>query len=247
MAIDLKGRTALVTGAARRLGRHIALALAAQGVNVAAHYHSSAAEAESLLVELESAGVRAWALRADFEKPTEYKGLIDQALALCGSLDILVNSASIFPAGRLDETVFDDVVKNIRVNAWAPFELCRSFARACGKGAVVNVLDTRVRGFDFDHAAYILSKHMLDSLTAMAALEYAPGLRVNAVAPGLILPPPGKDDGHLEGMAASLPLKRRGHPHDVAEAVVFLLRSEFITGQVIYVDGGRHVREYGRG
>jgi len=247
LAADLQGQTALVTGAALRLGRDISLDLAQQGVNVVVHYNRSAETAEQVVAEIRALGVNAWSVQGDFAEPGGYEGLIDRVLAQCDSLDILVNSASIFPEGRLNDLSFGDVMTNVHVNAWAPFELSRQFAASGAEGAIVNLLDTRIRGFDFNHVAYILSKHMLASLTTMTAAEFAPRIRVNAVAPGLVLPPPGKTDSDLEPMATTLPLQTRGFPADVVDAVGFLLRSPFITGQVIYVDGGRHIREQGLG
>jgi NAD(P)-dependent dehydrogenase (short-subunit alcohol dehydrogenase family) len=247
MAADLKGKTAIVTGAAKRLGREIALALAAEGVNVVAHYNSSGDEAEGLRALIERSGVSSWLLRADFETPDDYEKLIEKAADAAGRLDILVNSASIFPSGALEEIRFDDVMRNVHVNAWVPFALSRSFARRTDRGVIINLLDTRIEGYDFDHAAYILSKHMLAMFTEMTALEYAPGIRVNAVAPGLVLPPPGRDETFLDKMKDGLPLRRHGSARDVADAVIFLLKSEFITGQTIFVDGGRHLREKGSG
>ena len=108
-------------------------------------------------------------------------------------------------------------------------------------GKVVNFIDAQVTGSDLAHASYILSKHLLATLTTMTALQYAHGIRVNAVAQGLILPPEGKDESYLDGLARSLPLKRHGGPPDIARAVLFLLESDFVTGQVVYVDGGRHL------
>ncbi|MBN1459416.1 MAG: SDR family oxidoreductase, partial [Armatimonadetes bacterium] len=125
--------------------------------------------------------------------------------------------------------------------------LTRTFALHARRGAVVNFLDTRVDGFDWKHVSYILSKHALLLLTRMTALEFAPDVRVNAVAPGLILPPPGQDEGYLEQQAHTVPLRRHGSAGDVTEAVLYLLRSEFVTGQVLFVDGGRHLMEYPSG
>ena len=116
-----------------------------------------------------------------------------------------------------------------------------------GRGKIVNLLDSRIVGYDFPHAAYYLSKRLLAILTEMAALKFAPSISVNAVAPGLILPPPGKDQSYLQELSASVPLQRHGGPQDIVDALLYLLKSEFLTGQVIYVDGGRHLRESARG
>jgi pteridine reductase len=239
----LRGRKALVTGAAKRLGRAIALALAREGVDVVVHSNASSAEAAELVADLERLGVRAWTAGADFRRPDELASLVRRALDLAGGLDILVNSASIFPAGKLADLTFASLVENLEVNAWAPLVLSREFARLVGAGRIVNLEDSRIAGFDHAHAGYILSKHALAAITRTLALELAPRITVNAVRPGLILPPPGKDASYVERLATTLPLQRHGEPDDVADAVVFLASSDFVTGEVVFVDGGRHLRE----
>jgi NAD(P)-dependent dehydrogenase (short-subunit alcohol dehydrogenase family) len=114
-------------------------------------------------------------------------------------------------------------------------------------GKIINLLDTNISGHDRTHVAYIVSKQMLASLTKICALEFAPGITVNGVAPGLILPPNGKDETYLENLSKTVPLKRHGAPEDVSEAALYLLKSDFVTGQVVYVDGGRHLLEDGNG
>jgi NAD(P)-dependent dehydrogenase (short-subunit alcohol dehydrogenase family) len=180
-------------------------------------------------------------VRADFDHPEEADSLIDRARAEAGPIQILVNSASEFQPERLDEMSCAALMRNMTVNAWAPFALTRAFARQAGKGKVVNFIDAQVAGYDLTHASYILSKHLLATLTTMTAVQYAPAVTVNALAPGLILPPEGKDESYLDRLAQSLPLKAHGGLADITRTVLFLLESDFVTGQVIYVDGGRHL------
>lgn len=247
MTNSLAGKTALVTGGALRLGAATVRALAAEGANVVIHYNRSQAPAEQLAQEVREGGTSVWTLQANLEQLDEVEALIPMAKEPAGKLDILINSASIFPADSLSEMKIEDLLRNIRVNAWAPFALSRSFALHAKRGAIVNFLDTRVAGYDWKHASYIASKSMLELWTRMMALKFAPNIRVNAVAPGLILPPPGKDESYLDAMKDTVPLKRYGGAEDIVAAVLFLLRSEFVTGQLIYVDGGRHLMEYTRG
>ena len=237
----LKGQTALVTGAALRIGEAIALALAGQQVNVIVHYRHSSSQAQRLCESLVARGIKAFTLKADFDVPEEAGSLIDRARAEAGPIQILINSASDFLPERLDEMTHASLVHNVTVNAWAPFALTRAFARQTTSGKVINFIDAQIAGSDLTHASYILSKHLLATLTTMTALRYAPTITVNAVAPGLILPPEGKDDSYLDGLTGSLPLKRHGGLADITRAVLFLLESDFVTGQVLYVDGGRHL------
>lgn len=237
----LEGQTALVTGAGRRIGEAIALALAERQVNVVIHYRHSVAEAERVRQSVLARGVKAFCVQADFERPEEADSLIDRARSEAGPLQILVNSASDFLPERLDAMTYTALVHNLTVNAWAPFALTRAFAHQTAEGKVVNFTDAQVTGLDPTHASYILSKHLLAKVTELTALEYAPGITVNAVAPGLTLPPEGKDESYLARLAQRVPLKRHGGLPDIIRAVIFLLESDLVTGQVIYVDGGRHL------
>lgn len=237
----LQGKTALVTGGAKRIGGEICDALIAEGVNIVLHYRSSEVETRS---RRPSSGVGLWMLQADFVQPHDIDTLIERAVALAGKLDILINNASIFPLETLDTLSFDSLMRNMQVNAWAPFVLSREYARVVGTGKIVNLLDSRLADYDWTHVGYFLSKHVLEVMTRMCALAFAPRIAVNAISPGLILPPPGKDEAHLRRMSDTVPLKRHGDPRDVSEAVIYLLKSKFLTGEVINVDGGRHLREY---
>lgn len=246
-ADPFRDRRALITGGAVRLGRATALALGRSGAHLAIHYNSSGGAADELCAELRSMGVEAVSVQSDLDDPRESEGLFHQAWEALGGLDYLVNNASIFPAGRLEHAdLEEDLYPNIRINAWSPFILMRAFWRKVREeeceGSVVNLLDSRLVGGDLAHAPYHLSKAMLAELTTLGALEFAPSLRVNGVAPGAILPPEGQDDEYLEAITSDLPLGRRGYPDDIADAILYLLRAAFVTGQVVFVDGGRHLR-----
>ncbi len=239
--LPLAGQNALVTGAAKRIGRAIALAFADEGANVVLHYRSSEDEARELAAEIEKRGCRTWLVRADLESLEDAASLLPRAWEAAGKLSILVNSAAIFRPDTLATVTLESVTEHLQVNAWAPFLLMRAFAERATSGKIVNLLDTRVDSFDFGHVGYILSKHALAELTRMAALEYAPRITVNAVAPGLILPPPGEGEDYLERMKDSVPLHRHGDADDIARAVLMLAASDFITGEILHVDGGRHL------
>lgn len=238
----LRGKIALVTGAARRIGRAVAIALAEEGVHVVAHDRKAMEpETDKVCDEVIGCGARSWKVLADLEKPEEYETLIARAMQSAGSLDFLINNASIFSPSSLMDVGFSDITRHLQVNAWAPFVLSREFARLARAGKIINLLDTKITGNDRTHVAYVLSKQALAMLTNMCALEFAPDITVNAVAPGLILPPAGKDMSYLEALARTVPLMRHGGPGDIAEAAVYLLKSDFVTGQTIYIDGGRHL------
>ncbi len=242
-----EGMTALITGAAKRIGRQVAIALAVEGANIVVHYRNSAREAEELCTQLAEYHVLCWPVKADFENAEEYETLIKRSVEAAGWLDILINSASVFFPNTLKDLDFEGLMRGMKINAWAPFVLIRDFARTVGQGKVVNLLDTRITGYDWSHVGYILGKDALYTLTRMAAIEFAPRITINAVAPGLILPPPGKNEDYLNWLANTVPLKKHGKASDITDAVIYLLKSDFVTGQVIYVDGGRHLMELSNG
>jgi len=240
----LCGKTALVTGGTSKIGREICVLLAQHGVNVAVHYHQSCRAAQKLCNELEQRGVLSWHINADFEKEGEVETLVERTISQTGSLDIVINNASVFTETVHKKHAWPDLSLNLKANTRAPLVISREFKRLAGRGAIINLLDSRIRGGDPYHAGYILSKRILAALIPKMALEFAPGITVNAVAPGLIVPPSSSmNSASLKKLSANLPLKRHGTPRDVARAIVFLLESHFITGQVIYVDGGRNLRE----
>lgn len=243
MAGELHGQTALVTGGARRLGRAVAEALAKAGANVVVHYHRSRAEAEETARAIERSGRRGWAVQADLRVEQEVRTLFAQARRLAGPVHILVNSASIFPASSFADFTREELFECIAVNAWAPLAVARCFVHQVDAGAIVNLLDARVAGYDWGHVAYHASKSLFELFTRQMALQWAPRFRVNAVAPGLILPPEGEGPEYLERLGKTVPLGRAGSPADVADAVLFLVRSSYLTGQVIWLDGGRHLLE----
>jgi len=239
---SLAGKRALITGAAKRIGKAIATALAQSGVHVVVHYHQSAPEALALCDDVRRLGVSAWAIQGDLMDLAQAERTFREAVAQAGPIDILVNNASIFDRDTLWEATDESIGRNVRLHTTIPLVLSRAFANQGGSGRIVNLLDTRVAVYDREHASYDLSKSMLLTLTRMLALELAPKVAVNAVAPGSILPPPGYGVDYLTKLTYANPLNRHGDPEDIADAVLFLVRSRFITGQVIYVDGGMHMK-----
>lgn len=237
----LRDKTALVTGAARRIGRAFSLGLADAGVNVVAHYWQSAAEGQTLCAELEARGVKAWPLRADLGDVGAISSLVARARDLAGPLDVLINNASVFEGDTIDGVSYEAVERHLRINAWAPLVLSREFARQTERGHIINLLDSKLDSTDRSHVSYLVSKRVLATLTRMVALEFAPRISVNAVAPGLILPPAGQNFDYLDRLSRGVPLQRFGSPEDVVQAALFLLQTDFVTGQIIHVDGGAHL------
>jgi len=238
---ELAGKTALVTGAAKRIGNAIAIGLAKQGSNVIIHYDKSESEAKKLHDEIVELGVKSWPVQAILKDSESCRELIEKSSGLAGAIDVLVNNASVFSASDIGAVRLEDIEVDMLANAWAPFLLARHFSEKTDRGKIVNILDTRVAGYDFNHFSYYLSKRMLEILTKSMALKLAPRITVNGIAPGLILPPQGKDYTYLEQKKDTVPLKKYGSPSDIVETVLFLLRSDFVTGQVVYVDGGKHL------
>ena len=224
----LKGKRALVTGGAVRIGRAITKALQSAGAEVVVHYRNSKTEAEAL---------SPFTAHADLQSVDDCSRLIEES----GQLDILINNASVFIKKPLTDSTPERVRYEFNVNLFAPMELTRAFAAQAKEGAVINLLDRRIRCNDISCVPYSITKKGLEALTRLSALEYAPDIRVNAVAPGPVLPPPESSAESARELAGNIPLQDIPALHEIAEAVLFLLRAESITGQVVYVDGGQHL------
>mgnify|MGYP000535105916 CR=1 FL=1 len=243
---------ALITGAAQRLGRAVALELAEAGWNVVIHYRRSSDEADALAAELQALGVAAATVQADLDDPAERGALIARADEAGGPLSALVNCAAMFEhdtIATLDEELLQ---RHIALNTFTPSLLARDFANALrgdDRGCVVNFLDFKLANPYPDHFSYTLSKYALAGATELMARAMAPRVRVNAVAPGYVLPAPGQSQADFERLHNDVPLQRGPTPEDIARAARFLIESQAITGQTIYVDGGRrfvtHERDMG--
>lgn len=242
--MDLAGRNALITGGAVRVGRAITAALADAGANVFIHYNRSAGPADDLREELATTGVRIATGSADLSDPMSAGPLVAAASAALGPISVLVNSASGFPEDSIEDVTLDRLRSAHDLTLASPLFLTQAFAEALpddASGAVVNIADVKTMHPYSKHLSYMLAKGGVDTLTRAAAVGLAPRIRVNAVALGVILPPPGEGDDYAEAMAASLPLQRVGGAQVVADAVVFLARNDFITGEILRLDGGAHL------
>lgn len=225
-----------------RLGKAIALRLAAEGMNIALHYSASSEAAALTLSELTGLGVRADSVAADFQQSARAaRSVLSFARERFESVDVLVNSAAIFEAASLLQTSEEQWDRHFNINLKAAFFLSQEFVRGRdpqASGAIVNIADWRGVTPVPGHAAYTLTKAALVAQTKLLAQELGPRIRVNAVAPGAILPAPGASGGQFAERAKYNPLQRTGHPDDVCDAVVFLLKSDFVTGEILHVTGG---------
>jgi len=238
---------ALVTGAAQRVGREIALTLARAGCDIVVHYRESELEAILLVEEIREMGREAWTVQGDLSEPGAPEKIMREAWDKAAWVDILVNNAACYTRETLLESTETDYEYAMRVNAIAPVMLAREMALlAAGgsvlpevyKGRIINILDRDIARNGAGRLPYWLSKKALEAATKGLALELAPRFTVNAVAPGPVLTAANPDDREPAG---PLPLTTRPTPQDVAECTLFLARSTAITGQIIYADGGQHL------
>lgn len=235
-------KAALVTGGAKRLGRAIARKLAEAGLNIALHYHTSASEAAETAHLLRELGAEVTLHQADLSLVAEAERLVDEAAAAWGRLDVLVNNASVFirtPLGSVTEAQWDVV---LNTNLKGPFfcaQRAGTLMQAAGSGVIVNLIDTGIYIAWAGYVPYLISKAGLEQLTYGLAKALAPQVRVNGVAPGPVLPQ--AEDGPPEQAQAARRtlLGRLGGPEAVAEAVLYLVQAEFVTGVVLPVDGGQ--------
>lgn len=233
----------MVTGAGRRLGLAFAEALAVRGASVAMHYGGSSGAVEQAARLASQTGVRTVALQADLGQPDQAAALLERAQAKLGEVDLLVNNASIFEPVTVEHTSLESWQRHLAVNLTAPFLLCQAFGRlrAGRPGAIVNVLDWRALRPGPDHFPYTVSKAGLAAMTQSLAQGLAPGIRVNGLALGAILPPEGAAPGD-DAPIDDVPVKRWGTPAEAADAMLFLLAGpDFITGHILHLDGGRHL------
>jgi 3-oxoacyl-[acyl-carrier protein] reductase/pteridine reductase len=235
----LEGKTALVTGAAKRIGRAISLALAAEGANVAITYRESANQAEDTVRELEAFGVRAMAVSADLRRPDSVRGAVASAAAVLGTIDILVNNAGRYETAALESMTVEQWDAMFETNTRGPFLAAQAALPylKVAHGRIINIGSLGGTHPWPTHAHYCTSKAALHMLTQTMSKAFAPEVSVNCVAPGMIVN--GEVTAEYEHFARKTPMRRNGSPEDVAAAVLFFAAGpHFITGQILGVDGG---------
>jgi NAD(P)-dependent dehydrogenase (short-subunit alcohol dehydrogenase family) len=236
-------KNALITGAAKRLGKEMVLHMGSLGWNIAIHYNSSETEARQFLNELKAnyPGQQFELFRADLCQSDEVEQLLPRVIEKMGTIDLLINNASVFEPARLSATSTELLDRQMNVNFRAPFILTKNFAQFCKSGLIVNFIDTRIVSNKSNYAAYTLSKKALWEMTKMAALELGPNIRINAIAPGLTLPPEDKDDNYLLKLAENIAMKRPGGSKPILSSLDYILTNDYLTGQLLFCDGGENL------
>lgn len=241
--MELRESVALVTGGAHRLGRAIALELARAGAHVLIHYYRSEQQAQAVVAELAGLGVQAGSIAGDLSSVASVEHVVDQAIERWGGLNILVNNAGIWgstPLGTVSEARWNELIDtNVRSCFFAAQRAAPALRAA--RGAIINIADVGALRPWRNHTPYLVSKGAVVTLTQALAKDLAPEVRVNAVAPGPVLLPDDWTPAQAERAARSVLLERLGRAEDVAEAVVYLARAEYVTGVVLPVDGGQRL------
>lgn len=232
---------ALITGGARRLGRAMALCLAARGYDLVIHYNSAQAEARLLQQQAAEFGATVHLIQGDLSDRAFLEALIAQAVALCPALNLLINNASVFYPKSLAETDIETLDLFMDMHLKAPLVLSRDFARLCGRGNIINMVDSQALKHPVSYLPYILSKKSLVDLTELTAKSLGPEIRVNAIGPGYILPPVAGNEDTGEKWLKHTPLARSGAVTDITAALESLLDNPFLTGQVLWIDGGHRL------
>jgi pteridine reductase len=242
--MELAGRVALVTGAGHRVGRALALALAGRGAQVAIHYNSSASEAEETLRQVQARGSRGELFPANLGDAEAAKALANHVVRHFGQLDVLVNCAAIMVRASIEDTSIEQWDTIFDLNLRGYFFVAQGAIPHLRKarGKIVNLAD--VGGMEPwpKYAAHSISKSGVVMLTRVLALGLAPDITVNAISPGAVLPPDTWDEASRQHLVQTTPLKRLGSAQDVAGAMLYLLDADYVTGEVLVVDGGRLIR-----
>jgi NAD(P)-dependent dehydrogenase (short-subunit alcohol dehydrogenase family) len=232
---------ALITGGAKRIGKAIAIRLANRGYAIALHYHSSKAEASATARRIRQRQGHCELFCCDLSDPAAVCSLIKSVLKTFSRLDILINNASVFKPGPLKDARVSELDRSYAIHLRAPYILMQEFASLQKRGQIINILDTKISQNAVTHVPYLLFKKALADLTRLAAVELAPAFRVNGVCPGPILAPEGKSSDYLKNAARTVPLQKSGSPEDICDAVEMLIDHNYMTGQLLFEDGGAHL------
>lgn len=238
-------QAALITGGATRLGRYFSEALADAGYDIALHVNSSREEAEEVASGIRAKGRECEIFTCDFLND-DLNALIQSATRRFPGLNLLLNSASAYQPAPIAATELAMLETQFRINMFTPLLLTRHFAAAVQEGQVINIIDNKVAYHQYPYAAYLLSKNSLAEMTRMAALEFAPRIRINGIAPGVVLPASQRTSDYIEWRIEGIPLKRQGDPEHLVQALHYILNNPFVAGQILFVDGGESINLEGR-
>lgn len=238
-------KAALITGGATRLGRHFAEDLADAGYDIALHVNSSRQEAEEVAEVIRAKGRECEIFHCNFLND-DLEALIQSVKLRFPGFNLLLNSASVYEPAPIGATELELLETQFRVNLYTPLLLTRYFAHAVQEGQVINIIDNKIAYHQYPYAAYLLSKKSLAELTRMAALEFAPHLRVNGIAPGVVLPAAQRISDYIEWRIEAIPVNHQGKPKHLVQALHYLLENTFVTGQILFVDGGESINMEGR-
>ncbi len=238
--------TALVTGGAVRLGKVFSNALAEAGYNIAIHYNSSNQTASDTAELCRQTGVECDIFQFDFNQPDDVGELITCVYKRFPDLNVLINSASVYDQATMMDTTEELLEKQFKVNLMAPYFLTKAFAKQCKTGSVINIIDNKIAFNQYQYSAYLLSKKSLAEFTKLAALELAPAVRVNALAPGVVLPASERTQDYIDWRVKGIPVQRQGTAENITQALHYLLDNEFICGQILTVDGGESLTNAGQ-
>ncbi|MGP9766231.1 SDR family NAD(P)-dependent oxidoreductase [Halomonas sp. AOP13-D3-9] len=238
-------QAALITGGATRLGRYFCEALADAGYDIALHVNRSRKEAEEVANGIRAKGRECEIFSCDFLND-DLNQLLQSAKQRFPGLNLLLNSASAYEPAPIATTELAMLETQFRVNMFTPLLLTRHFAEAVQEGQVINIIDNKVAYHQYPYAAYLLSKNSLAEMTRMAALEFAPRIRINGIAPGVVLPASQRTSDYIEWRVEGIPLKRQGDPKHLVQALHYLLDNPFVAGQILFVDGGESINLEGR-
>lgn len=236
----------LVTGAGTRLGNLLARHMASLGYDIAIHCNSSLAGACKLAEELAGQGRKCSVFQQDFSQAFDSDDYIERIRREYPRLECIINNASAYEAAPSSNTSRELVENQFRVNFVTPYLLSASFARLVSKGQVINILDNKIAFNQYQYSAYLLSKKVLAEHTKMSALEYAPSIRVNGISPGVTLPGESRTNDYVNWRIDGIPLRKQGGGSNLLAALDYLLQNDFVTGQILFVDGGEALNQVGR-
>ncbi len=238
--------TALVTGGAVRLGKVFTMSLAQAGYNLAVHYNTSSDAAIATVEELRQSGVECEIFQFDFSRTDDVSELVTNVRSRFSDLNVLINSASVYNQASMMGTTEAMFKEQIKVNLMTPYFLTKAFAQQCKTGNVINIIDNKIAFNQYQYSAYLLSKKMLVEFTKLAAVELAPAIRVNGLAPGVVLPASIRTQEYIDWRIEGIPVKRQGNTDNITQALHYLLDNDFVCGQILMVDGGESLTNIGQ-